>query len=178
MKVNDEVNVRIGRVVIPAFLISDYQNVGYANTMMRPPIEIYGRFPLEGANGADFNYQHAFGNTNSCRWALGRPPVLRMRLLWSVPPSISSFKEAGMTNKMTSMVLCALLAAALPASAETVVIVNPKNPATHMFSEQAAQFLLGKSTMFTQIDQAEGSAVRQDFYRKVANMEEARVKAI
>jgi hypothetical protein len=63
-KINDEVNVRVGRVVMPAFLISDYQNVGYANTMMRPPIELYGQAPLENVDGADVNYQHAFGNTN------------------------------------------------------------------------------------------------------------------
>ncbi|GAB2867529.1 hypothetical protein GCM10027277_40730 [Pseudoduganella ginsengisoli] len=63
-KINDEVNVRVGRVVMPAFLISDYQNVGYANTMMRPPIELYGQAPLENMDGADVNYQHAFGDTN------------------------------------------------------------------------------------------------------------------
>jgi hypothetical protein len=63
-KINDEVNVRVGRVVMPAFLISDYQNVGYANTMMRPPIELYGQAPLEAMDGADVNYQHAFGDTN------------------------------------------------------------------------------------------------------------------
>ena len=64
MKVNDEINVRVGRVVIPAFLISDYQNVGYANTMMRPPIEMYGQDPIENVDGVDANYQHAFGDTN------------------------------------------------------------------------------------------------------------------
>lgn len=63
-KINDEINVRVGRVVMPAFLISDYQNVGYANTMMRPPVELYGQQPLESMDGADVNYQHAFGDTN------------------------------------------------------------------------------------------------------------------
>jgi hypothetical protein len=63
-KINDEVNVRVGRVVLPTFLISDYQNVGYANTMMRPPIEMYGQAPIENVDGADVNYQHAFGDFN------------------------------------------------------------------------------------------------------------------
>jgi hypothetical protein len=63
-KVNDEVSVRVGRVVLPTFLISDYQNVGYANTMMRPPIEMYGQAPIENVDGADVNYQHAFGDFN------------------------------------------------------------------------------------------------------------------
>ncbi|CAN7547271.1 hypothetical protein LJR289_003806 [Pseudoduganella sp. LjRoot289] len=63
-KVSDELNVRVGRVQLPTFLISDYQNVGYANTMMRPPIELYGQVPIENLDGLDVNYQHAFGDTN------------------------------------------------------------------------------------------------------------------
>jgi hypothetical protein len=63
-RINDEVSVRVGRVVVPTFLISDYQNVGFANTMMRPPIELYGQAPIENSDGADINYQHAFGDLN------------------------------------------------------------------------------------------------------------------
>ncbi|ELX12758.1 hypothetical protein Jab_1c13730 [Janthinobacterium sp. HH01] len=63
-RINDETSVRVGRVVLPTFLISDYQNVGYANTMMRPPIEMYGQAPIENVDGADINYQHAFGDIN------------------------------------------------------------------------------------------------------------------
>lgn len=79
-----------------------------------------------------------------------------------------------------SLALTALTMAsfALSASAETVVIVSQKNPATRMFSEQASQFFLGKSTLFTPIDQAEGSPIRADFYRKVADKDAAQVKAL
>ncbi|AVR95560.1 porin [Pseudoduganella armeniaca] len=63
-QVSDEIAVRVGRVVVPSFLISDYQNVGYANTMMRPPIEMYGQNLIETADGADVNWQHSFGDTN------------------------------------------------------------------------------------------------------------------
>ncbi|MBV6322269.1 porin [Duganella violaceipulchra] len=63
-RINDEVSVRVGRVVLPTFLISDYQNVGYANTMMRPPIEMYGQAPIENVDGADVNFQRAFGDFN------------------------------------------------------------------------------------------------------------------
>ncbi len=63
-RATDEVNVRVGRVQLPTFLISDYQNVGYANTMMRPPVELYAQVPLESIDGADVNWQHAFGDTN------------------------------------------------------------------------------------------------------------------
>lgn len=79
-----------------------------------------------------------------------------------------------------SLALAALTMAsfALSASAETVVIVSQKNPATRMFSEQASQFFLGKSTLFTPIDQAEGSPIRADFYRKVADKDASQVKAL
>jgi ABC-type phosphate transport system substrate-binding protein len=83
-----------------------------------------------------------------------------------------------MTKLMTSMLLAAIAAAALPASAETVVIVNKANPATRMFSEQASQFFLGKSAMFTPVDQPESSPIRADFYHKVADKDPAQVKAI
>ncbi|MET0322625.1 MAG: porin [Duganella sp.] len=63
-KINDEVSVRVGRVVVPTFLISDYQNVGYANTMMRPPIEVYAQNPIENSDGIDINYQKAIGDLN------------------------------------------------------------------------------------------------------------------
>lgn len=63
-KLNDEVSFRLGRVVVPAFLISDYQNVGYANTMMRPPVEMYGQNIIENVDGVDVNWQHGFGDTN------------------------------------------------------------------------------------------------------------------
>lgn len=64
LKLNDEMNMRLGRVVLPAFSISDYQNVGYANTMMRPPVEMYSQEPVESLDGGDFNYQHGLGDVN------------------------------------------------------------------------------------------------------------------
>ncbi|SEO08994.1 porin [Duganella sp. CF517] len=61
-RVNDDVSVRVGRLALPTFLISEYQNVGYANTMMRPPIEMYGQVPIESHDGIDLIYQHGFGD--------------------------------------------------------------------------------------------------------------------
>jgi len=83
-----------------------------------------------------------------------------------------------MKKILTALLASALAAAALPASAEIVVIVNKDNPASRMFSEQASQFFLGKSAMFTPVDQAEGSKIRADFYQKVADKDPAQVKAI
>ncbi|MES2163187.1 MAG: hypothetical protein V4476_18680 [Pseudomonadota bacterium] len=60
---------------------------------------------------------------------------------------------------------------------EIVVIVSPKNPATRMFSEQAAQFFLGKSTLFTPIEHTDGP-LRNEFYKKVLDKDSTQVKAI
>jgi ABC-type phosphate transport system substrate-binding protein len=82
-------------------------------------------------------------------------------------------------KKIQKLLVLGLLAtASLSASAEIVVIVSQKNPATRMFSEQASQFFLGKSTMFTPVDQAESSAIRAEFYHKIADKDTAQVKAL
>lgn len=81
-------------------------------------------------------------------------------------------------NIIAAVLVVALGAVALPASAEVVVIVSQKNPATRMFSEQASQFFLGKSNLFTPVDLPESSAVRAEFYKKVADKDTAQVKAL
>ena len=83
-----------------------------------------------------------------------------------------------MKTLMKTVLLSALAATTLSAGAETVVIVSQQNAASRMFSEQASQFFLGKSNQFTPIDQADGSPIRADFYRKVADKDPAQVKAL
>ncbi|MRV70429.1 hypothetical protein GJ700_01665 [Duganella sp. FT92W] len=61
---------------------------------------------------------------------------------------------------------------------EIVVIVSPQNPATRMFTEQASQFFLGKSPMFTPVDMPESSPVRAQFYQKVTGKDVSEVAAI
>ncbi len=79
----------------------------------------------------------------------------------------------------TILLATGLCMASLPVIAgEIVVIVNPKNPATRMFSEQAGQFFLGKSSLFTPIEHTDGSAIRNDFNQKVLGKDSSQVKAI
>ena len=53
--------VRVGRLPLPLFMVSDYRTVGFANTFIRPPQEVYGAAPLYTINGADVLYSHSFG---------------------------------------------------------------------------------------------------------------------
>jgi ABC-type phosphate transport system substrate-binding protein len=52
------------------------------------------------------------------------------------------------------------------------------NPATKMYASQAAQFFLGGSVQFTPVEQAENSAIRAEFYKKVLEREPGQVQAI
>ncbi|KQQ91740.1 hypothetical protein [Massilia sp. Leaf139] len=63
-KLNDQASVRVGRIGLPAFMISDYRNVGYANNFLRPPVEMYSQVPFNSLDGIDATYQHSFGDTN------------------------------------------------------------------------------------------------------------------
>ena len=85
-----------------------------------------------------------------------------------------------MNNMLQRIVLAGsmLALAASVSAAEIVVIVNPANPATAMTAAQASQFFLGKSTMFTPVDQAESAPIRAEFYKKVSDKDLSEVKAI
>ena len=72
-KVSDSFSVRVGRMGLPVFMISDYRNVGYANTMLRPPGEMYSQVPLNSIDGIDGTYQFSLGDTSiTTQLALGR----------------------------------------------------------------------------------------------------------
>ncbi|MCH8181362.1 MAG: hypothetical protein IIA02_16535 [Proteobacteria bacterium] len=51
------VAVRVGRIGAPFFMISDFRDVGYANTTVRPPLDVYGQVPVSSVDGGDISYQ-------------------------------------------------------------------------------------------------------------------------
>jgi hypothetical protein len=62
-KVSEDVSIRAGRIGVPVFMISDYRNVGYANTFLRPPAEMYSQVSFDNVNGADITWRHSYGDT-------------------------------------------------------------------------------------------------------------------
>lgn len=64
LRLSDDLSVRVGRVGLPIFMISDYRNVGYANTMLRPPAEVYSQVPFNSVDGADITWRRDVGNTS------------------------------------------------------------------------------------------------------------------
>lgn len=63
VKLSDELSVRAGRIGAPVYMISDFRNVGYANTMIRPPAEVYRQVNFDSVDGVDVIYQRSFGDT-------------------------------------------------------------------------------------------------------------------
>jgi len=62
-KATDKLDIRVGRIGMPVYMISDFRNVGYANTMLRPPAEVYRQVTADSFDGADLVYQDTFGET-------------------------------------------------------------------------------------------------------------------
>lgn len=63
---------RAGRIGAPFFMISDFRDVGYANTTARPPLDVYGQVPFSQFEGADGSYQLQLGSATtltSTLWA-------------------------------------------------------------------------------------------------------------
>lgn len=57
------VAVRVGRIGAPFFMVSDFRDVGYANTTVRPPLDVYGQVPVSSVDGGDLSYQANLGST-------------------------------------------------------------------------------------------------------------------
>ena len=62
-----ELDVRAGRVGVDVFMLSDYRNLGYAYTWVRPPKEAYGWMPMFSLDGVDATYSI---NTEGALWRI------------------------------------------------------------------------------------------------------------
>lgn len=67
-----DLSVRAGRVVLPVFMVTDSRLVGYANTWVRPPVEVYSLVPVTSSDGVDASYRMHWGAaTNTIQLTLG-----------------------------------------------------------------------------------------------------------
>lgn len=63
---------RVGRVVLPGYLVSDYRRVGYAMPWVRPPIEVYTLLANSSSDGVDVSYRLRVGElTNTLQGTYG-----------------------------------------------------------------------------------------------------------
>jgi opacity protein-like surface antigen len=66
-------SARIGRTVLPTFLLSDTRKVGYTMPWVRPPMEVYSLMPVTNSDGLDLSYRFHVGEfTNTVRGNYGQ----------------------------------------------------------------------------------------------------------
>ena len=80
--------------------------------------------------------------------------------------------------KNVLLIVAGLMAITPPSQAELVIVVHPQNEIKSMSASQAAQYYLGGSVQFTPLEQANGSPIRLEFYKKVLEKEPPQVQAI
>ena len=86
-------------------------------------------------------------------------------------------------NCLLLSLLVAGMAVAADSCAEVVVVVSHKSPIKSLTAEQTAKIFLGKVVTFPDgttavpVDQPEGSAVRDEFYAKVAHKSPSQLTA-
>jgi hypothetical protein len=56
--------MRIGRLRVPFFMLSDSLHLNYANPWVRPPVEVYGLNPFNDLDGIDLIYHARLGETD------------------------------------------------------------------------------------------------------------------
>lgn len=71
--VTPDLSLRVGRVILPVFMKSEYRKVGYAVPWVRPPLEVYRTIPVSSADGLDVSYRfHIASATNTLRTTYGQ----------------------------------------------------------------------------------------------------------
>jgi hypothetical protein len=60
----DKLSIRVGRTTMPTFLVSDFRNVGYANTWLRAPNEVYALAAFRRLEGVDVSYRLDLGSSS------------------------------------------------------------------------------------------------------------------
>ncbi len=105
-RVSDDVTVRVGRIVQPFSMTSEYRKVGFANHWVRPPVEVYGAQPFTSSDGGDVTYRSKLaGGANTARAHYGvqalRNEVFKAHVeLWGVN---DSFEVGALTLRAAFM---------------------------------------------------------------------------
>lgn len=64
-KVSDNLSVRIGRIALPAYVLSESRFVGYSYVPVRPSVDVYTVLPVTSNDGVDFSLRNSFGAANN-----------------------------------------------------------------------------------------------------------------
>ena len=96
---------------------------------------------------------------------------------------MDNVKPLEILRNCLKLLLLAMSTVTASAHADVVVIVSAKSPITSITAEQTARIFLGKVNTFPDdgdafpVDQAEGSAIRDEFYSKVVHKSSSQLSA-
>ena len=96
---------------------------------------------------------------------------------------MDNVKSPGIPRNCLKLLLLAMTAVNASAHAAVVVIVSAKSPVTSITAEQTTRIFLGKTSSFPDdgdalpLDQAEGNAIRDEFYSKVTHKNSSQLAA-
>ena len=72
-RITPDASVRAGRMVLPVFMVTDSRRVGYSNSWVRPPVEVYSLVPVTFYDGADATLRFPVGGVvSSLQASFGR----------------------------------------------------------------------------------------------------------
>jgi hypothetical protein len=97
-------SIRAGRVPYSAYLISDFQKVGYAQPWVRPPVEVYQFNPLTSVDGADLNWQVNLGDLALSGQLLGGKTTAKLSPSRISPPNPPNSEWEGTNLASASLV--------------------------------------------------------------------------
>ncbi len=58
-------SARVGRIVLPTYMLTESAKVGYANTMVRVPLDAYSDVPISNNDGIDATYRFSYEKINN-----------------------------------------------------------------------------------------------------------------
>lgn len=71
-----DLSARVGRIVLPNFMVAEYRRVGYAMPWVRPPGDVYRISQVTSSDGVDMSYRLRIGEaTNTLHGYFGRRDV-------------------------------------------------------------------------------------------------------
>ena len=62
--ISDDVEIRVGRIALNTFMVSDYRKVGFALPWVRPPAELYQLAGFSNSDGVDITYHFSQAGFN------------------------------------------------------------------------------------------------------------------
>ena len=97
-------DIRAGRVVLPAFMVSDSRNVGYSQPWVRAPLEVYASMPVSKLDGGQVLWRIPVGSAIvTVQPSYGRSSVNIQTSSWSPQGALRSSVIEGRATDVKSI---------------------------------------------------------------------------